>query len=118
MDGVEIRGIELLSEEDKWELNKEIEKYQEKIKWKTKSDFILKLVIKEYNHKSEDKDNKRKKYSLQAQIKGATHSFEASSFDWDFNKSLHKIFEKLITEVEHYYHSSEQKKTNVRLNKE
>jgi hypothetical protein len=114
MDGIEIRGIEFLNESQKQELDKETAKYKEKLKWKTKSDFVLKLVIKEYAHKAEDKDNKRKKYSLQAQIKGATHSFESSADDWDFNKAVHKIFEKLLNEVEHYYHSSEQKKTRER----
>lgn len=117
MNGVEIRGIEFLNEEQKHELNKELEKYSEKIKWKTKSDFIIKLVIKEYAHKADDKDNKRKKYSVQAQIKGETHSFEASADDWDFNKVVHKIFDKLLNEIEHFYHSSEQKKTNLRMSR-
>lgn len=118
MDGLEIKGIDLLNEEQKWEFNKEIEKYKEKLKWKTKSDFVLKIVIKEYAHKGEDKDNKRKRYSIQAHIKGPTQNFEASGEDWDFNKLVHKVFEKLINEVEHAFHSSEQKKTNLRFNKE
>ncbi len=118
MDGLEIKGIDLLNEEQKWEFNKEIEKYKEKLKWKTKSDFVLKFVIKESSFKSDDKVTKRKKYSIQAHIKGPTRNFEASAEDWDFNKLVHKIFEKLINEVEHVYHSSEQKKTNLRLNRE
>jgi hypothetical protein len=118
MEGIEIKGIELLNEEQKWEFNKEIEKYKEKLKWKTKSDFVLKFVIKEYSHKADDKDNKRKKYSIQAQIKGETRTFDASADDWDFNKLVHKIFTKLINEVEHFYHSSEQKNTSVRFRKE
>jgi hypothetical protein len=118
MDGIEIKGIELLTEEQKWAFSKEIEKYKEKLKWKTKSDFILKIVLKEYAHKADDKDTKRKRYSIQAQIKGQTHSFEANAEDWDFNKLVHKIFEKLINEVEHAYHSSEQKNTRVRMSRE
>ena len=107
MEGLEIKGIELLSEEEKWELNKEVESYVEKIKWKTKSDFILKLVVKVYSKKADDKENKRRKYSLQAILKGETHSFESSADEWDFHKVCHQLFEKLITEVEHTYHSSE-----------
>ena len=109
MEGIEIKGIELLSEEEKWELNKELETYKEKLKRKTKSDFILKLVIKVYSHNKGDEKDMRKKYSLQAQIKGETHTFEASAVDWDFHKVMHKIFTKLINEVEHFYHSSEQR---------
>lgn len=109
MDGIELKGIELLSEEEKWELNKQVESYKEKIKWKTKSDFILKIAIKIHSKKSEDKDNKRRNYSIQAILKGETHSFEASAEDWDFHKACHKIFEKILIEVEHAYHSSEQR---------
>jgi ribosome-associated translation inhibitor RaiA len=118
MDGLEIKGIEFLSEPEKYELNKEIEKYSEKIKWKTKSEFILKLAIKANSKKAEDKDTKRKRFSIQAHIKGETQAFEASVEDWDFNKAVHKIFEKLLNEIEHEFHSSEQKKTNLRLSKE
>jgi|SRR3989338_7570842 len=107
MDGLEIKGIELLDDAEKLELDKEVKRYSEKIKWKTKSDFILKLVIKVY---SRDKENKvkRKKYSIQGTIKGETHTFEASADDWDFNKVVHMVFDKLLVEVEHKYHSSEQ----------
>ena len=108
MEGLEIKGIELLSESEKHELNKEVEKYAEKIKWKTKSDFVLKLVIKIHSKKADDKDNKRKNFSLKAEIKGATHSVEANAADWDFNKCVHMVFDKLLNEVEHEYHSSEQ----------
>jgi len=107
MEGIELKGLELLSESEKFELNKQVESYKEKIKWKTKSDFILKIAIKVHSKKAEDKDSKRRKYSIQATLKGETHSFEASADDWDFNKVCHLIFEKLMTEVEHAYHSSE-----------
>ena len=108
MESIELNGIEYLSEEERFEFNKELEIYKEKLRWKTKSDFILKIVIKIHSKKADDKDTKRKKYSLHAMIKGETHSFEASAEDWDFHKVIHKIFQKLINEVEHAYHSSEQ----------
>lgn len=108
MDGIELRGTEELSDEEKWELNKEVESNKEKIRWKTKSDFVLKIVVKVYSHKKGDDKDLRKKYSIKAQIKGETHSIEANAVDWDFHKVMHKIFTKLINEVEHLYHSSEQ----------
>jgi len=108
MENVEIKGAEILKESEVFELNKEIEGYAEKINWRTKSDFALKLVIKANSKKTDDKDNKRRRYSLQAQIKGETHSFQASSEDWDFNKAVHQVFNKLLNEIEHFYHSSEQ----------
>ncbi len=54
MESVEIKGLEFLNEEEKHELNKEIETYKEKLRWKTKSDFVLKFVIKEYSQKADD----------------------------------------------------------------
>ena len=109
MDGIEIKGIEVLSENEKFELNKLINSYKEKLKWKTKSDYKLKLAVKIHSKKADDKDTKSRNYSLHAMLKGETHSFEASASDWDFNKSVHKLFQKLINEVEHTYHSSEQR---------
>lgn len=109
MENVEIKGAELLSDAEKQSLNQIIEKYSEKIKWKTKSEFSLKLSIKEYAHKKDDLDTKRKKYSIDAQIKGQTHNFEASADDWEFNTAVRKVFIKLEQEIEHLYHSSEQR---------
>ncbi len=108
MDGIEIKGIEFLSDDEKWELNKEIETYKEKLKWKTKSEFKLKVAVKIHSKRADDKDDKRKNYSMRVTLKGETHSFEAEAADWDFHKAVHKVFDKLINEVEHKYHSSEQ----------
>ena len=98
-----------MDEPERFELNKMVENYKEKIKWKTKSDFILKIVIKTHSKKADDKDNKRKHYSLQATIKGESQTIDASADDWDFNKAVHLLFDKLLTEIEHKYHSSEQR---------
>lgn len=108
MDGIEIKGLELLSETEKNELNKEIINYSEKLKWKTKTNFRLKIAIKVHSKKADDKDNKRRRYSVQAMLKGETSNFDASAEDWNFNKVCHIIFEKLLNEIEHRYHSSEQ----------
>jgi hypothetical protein len=35
--------------------------------------------------------------------------FEASADDWDLRKTLHKTIVKLENEVEHAFHSSEQR---------
>ena len=61
MESIEIKGIEGLSEAEKQELNKEIETYKEKIKWKTKSDFVLKLDIRSYNKSPENKNRYARK---------------------------------------------------------
>ena len=109
MENLEIRGIELLTDAEKFELNKEIENYGEKLRWKTKSDFAIDLQIKIHSKKKDDKDNKRRNYSLHAKVTGETQTFEASADDWEFNKAIHMIFDKLLNEIEHKYHSSDQR---------
>jgi len=112
MEGIEIKGLELLSETEKESLNKIIEKYKEKIKWKTKTDFILKMVIKQYSQDSSDSTTKRKKYSIKADVSGQTQNFEANAEDWTFNTAVRKVFSKLEQEIEHRYHSSEQRSSS------
>jgi len=109
MEEVKIKGVEILNQAEKDSLNQIIEKYKEKIKWKTKSDFILKLVIKEYSHDSSDLSTKRKKYSIKADVTGQSQKFESNAEDWEFNTAVRKAFDKLIQEIEHKYHSSEQR---------
>ncbi len=109
MEEIQIKGIETLSDAEKEALNGIIEKYKEKIKWKTKTDFSLKIIIKEYSYKKDDLNTKRKKYSINIKLAGQTQNFEASSEDWDFNTAVRKAFDKLEHEIEHRFHSSEQR---------
>jgi hypothetical protein len=109
MESIELKGVEQLDEHEKFELNKLVDSYKEKLKWKTKSDYVLKIVVKKYSLNKGDKNDAKAKYSFQGIIKGETQIFEASSNGWDFNKAVHQLFEKLMVEIEHSYHSSEQR---------
>lgn len=102
MDNFKIDGIDLLTEEEKKEANRIIGKAYEKLKWKVKNDFLLNIYIKEYS-KSGDNFDKRKKYSIRAEISGPIQVIEASAVDWDFNKTLHMVINKLAVEVEHLF---------------
>ena len=114
MGGIDLKGIEQLNETEKFELNKLLEAHKDKIKRKTKSDYALKLTLKKYTKGREDAKDARARYSIQGMIKGETHSFEASAEDWDFNRTVHKVFQKLMNEIEHAYHSSEQSGAGIR----
>jgi len=109
MEKFQIKGLEELREEERKELDEILKNSYEKLKRKTKVDFILKVSVKVY---SRDKENlvKRRKYSIQAAITGTVRQFDASSEDWDFNKAVHKAMNALETEVEHAFHASEQHK--------
>ena len=102
MENVTIKGINLLSEKEKQDAERIIEKAYEKIKWKIKKDFLLNIEIKEYSKSGENFD-KRKKYSIHAEISGPVHIIEASAVEWEFNKTLHMVFNKLSVEVEHLF---------------
>jgi hypothetical protein len=107
MVNVQIKGIEVLSEMDKQDVQKIVDNSYEKIKRKTKVDFVLKLVIKTMTKEGEKKD-KSKHYSIQAGISGEVRPFEASSDGWDLHKVLHQALEKLENQAEHAFHSSDQ----------
>jgi ribosome-associated translation inhibitor RaiA len=107
MNNLQLKGVDALSENEKKEVEEILNDSYEKIKRKTKTDFLLKVVVKGYSKNPENKE-KRKKYSVQAQISGAVRNFEASANDWDLRKVLHMVVQKLEQEVEHAFHSSEQ----------
>ena len=118
MENIEVKGGEQLNENEKFELNKLIDAYDEKLKRKTKSEYVLKLGVKKYSNKKNEGQDARAKYSFHGVVKGQTHAFEASSVDWNFNRAIHKLFEKLMTEIEHKYHSSEQRGSLIKEKKE
>jgi len=109
MVDIQIKGIELLSETEKQDVQGIVNNSYDKIKRKTKVDFIFKLAIKTITKEGEKKD-KRKHYSIQANISGEVRPFEASSEGWDLNKVLHKVIEKLENQAEHAFHYSDQHK--------
>lgn len=109
MEPIQIKGIELLSEQEKKDANMILQKAYEKLKWKIKSEFILKLTVKEHFLEKDNKD-KRKKYSLIIETSGVAKPIEAESSFWDFKKALHNVVEKIQSEAEHMYHTNSQHK--------
>lgn len=103
MENLKINGLEYLSEEEKIILDKIVKENYEKIKLKMKNNPSLILYIKEYNT-----EGKRKKYSLLLEIKSSAPFFKAETSDWDFARTLHKLFNKVFGEIEHRFHVSEQ----------
>jgi hypothetical protein len=100
---LQAKGMELLSEKEKQIADKILKEYYEKIKRQVKKDFTFRINFKEY-----DKEGEKKKYSINAEVL-ASKKFSASDYDWDFSKALHKVMIKLVNQIEHTFHSSEQK---------
>ena len=105
MKNIEITNIELLDEKEKNIAEKLFQEYYNKIQRQIKNkEAVLKIDIEVYN-----KGGKRKKYDIAIKIEFATNVFKAKAFDWDFARAVHKVMEKLVTEIEHKFHVSEQK---------
>ncbi|MDO8528273.1 MAG: hypothetical protein Q7S06_00050 [Nanoarchaeota archaeon] len=100
---LQTKGLELLSEKEQQIADKLIKEYYEKIKRQIKKDFKFRIHFKEY-----DKEGEKKKYSINAEVL-ASKKFSASDYDWDFARALHKVMIKLVNQIEHAFHSSEQK---------
>lgn len=100
---ISIKGIELLNESEKYEFDKVLKKHHEKIKRMIDNEFFLKIVIKEYS-KNKDNKEKRKRYGVSVEISGEIPRIEASDEEWDFNKVLNRVFEKIEIEIEHKFH--------------
>ena len=110
MERVELYGIDNLKKQEKYELNKIVNKYYDKIKREIKNEFTIKISIKEYatsgNGKKDDK--KKKKYSIKIKILTSTKNLESHYASWDLNVTLHKVFKKILEEIEHIFKVSEQ----------
>jgi hypothetical protein len=104
MEKIKIKGDELLNKNEKELLNKLLNEYFSKVERKLKKSS-LDLHIKIY-----DKEGQRKKFSLNLRALSPAGTIEASDADWDFARTLHKVFNKLIIEIEHQFHISDQHK--------
>lgn len=98
-------GTEKLTEKEKFLVNKLLNEYYERIQRQLKNQIFLECNIKE--HETTGKISKARKYSVHVKISG-TKVFEADYADWDLARAVHKTMNKLMNEIEHKFHSSEQ----------
>ena len=67
---------------------------------------ITSLVI---DLKSYKKTGKKQKYSLHIRVKGPFKTIEASAADWDLARVIHETFRALEREIQHRFHSDDQR---------
>jgi len=105
---IQINTKENLNEEEKETLDRLLNEYYEKIKRELKKEIVVNLNLKIYE---KCKDNKRgkKKYSLNLKIVNSV-VFKSDSYDYDLAKAVHKAFNKVMSEIEHRLHVSNQNK--------
>ncbi|MBS3075348.1 hypothetical protein J4429_02710 [Candidatus Pacearchaeota archaeon] len=99
------RGMKELDEKEKLIFDKLSLEYSNKIQRQLKTVNLIEVLIKDYSKKG-----KSKNYSIHVKVFSNTRNFDAGSEDWDFARTLHKAFIKVINEVEHEFHVSDKGK--------
>jgi len=103
---IKTTGFDVLNEQDRKDFEKLSNEYSEKLLRKLKNISSLAIHLKDYS-----KEGKRSKYSIHARVLAPTkRDFKAEAFDWDFKRTLHKVFKKLENEIEHEFHAGDEHK--------
>lgn len=95
------KGISELDENERLIFDKLSSEYSNKIERQLKTVNLIEVLIKNYG-----KGGKSKKYSIHVKVFSNTRNFDAGADDWDFARTLHKAFIKVINEIEHEFHVS------------
>jgi len=101
---VEIKNIEILTEEEREVTKKILSDYLKKIKRLVKDSPKIKAHIKEYN-----KEGKQKKFSINIDLHFSGRRLKSDAADWDLAKTLHKCMIKIQNEIEHIFHTSDKR---------
>jgi len=105
MEAIQYKGLDLVNQENRPLLDKLSSKYYEKIKRSLHNEYSLVIHIKKYEGKGggEGKEKEQVKYSIAVRAVAPTRIFEASAADWDFARTLHKVFKDIEQEIEHHF---------------
>lgn len=97
------KGIEKLDDENKRIFDKLCNEYSKKIERELKNTGLVEVLIKDYS-----REGKKSKFSIHVKVISSTRNFDAGASDWDFARTLHKSFNKVLNEIEHEFHVSNQ----------
>ena len=89
----------LLTDSEKETLNRILEEYKHKLDLFVPN-ALVEILIKEFDKKEK---SERKRYCLIARVKAPKTRFESEAMDWDFNRAIHKIMDKLLKEMHHKF---------------
>lgn len=106
MDAIQYKGLDMLSDEQKAVLDKLVPEYHQKIQRAVHNDNCsLVIHFKKYQAKGggEAKDKAHPKFSIQLIVRAPTKTFESSAYDWDFARTVHKVFQAMENELAHHF---------------
>ena len=106
MERVEVKGLDEITSADKYQFNKIVNSYYDKMVRVLKNEVALKVSVKEYE--TPGKAEKVRKYSITADARTAAGKITADNADWDLNRALHGALKALLGVVEKKFRSSDQ----------
>lgn len=103
-------NVKDFNEKEKQRVNMLLNEYYVRIQRMLKNLVSIEFNIKKYEKAGRGKEDKEKikKASVHARVDSAAGVFEADYADWDLARTVHKVMNKLINEIEHKMHSSDQ----------
>ena len=105
---IQFVGWKLLSFQEKAIADKLSTEYYGKIKRNLNN--ITSLIVHFKEHKlNENNKEKPRKYSIHIRAIAPTKIFEASSFDWDLARTLHKVYNELLHQTSRVMKTSDQR---------
>jgi len=100
---IHAKGVDLLNEKEKQLVNRLLNEYYSRIQRQIKNLTSFNFDLKKY-----EKEGKAQKFSIHIGVEAPTGIFEADYADWDLARTIHKILNKLMNEIEKRLHSSDQ----------
>ena len=98
MEQIQYIVVSELKKEEQAIINDLCTEYYPKIKRILQNDLTLKVRVKSYNKGG------KSKYSIHCHAEAPTKEFESEKADWDLARTLHKVFNALMAEIEHAFH--------------
>ena len=105
MGKISYKGLEILGEIDRKLIESICEAYFKKLGNKLNTDISMGLLLKEYHLKTSNKE-----FSVEATLNLGSGNISADEIGWDLSKVVHRVFEKIINQVEHRFHLSDKHK--------
>ncbi len=100
---IEFIDLKILNEEEIPILNKLVKEYYTKFERDLKNPKLI-IHFKKYK-----KSGNQVKYSIHSRIDSPSIILSANAHDWDFARTLHKVFKKLEQEFQHKFKTEGQK---------
>ncbi len=98
-----ITVLENLDKKEKKRANELFAEYYRRFQKQLKNFTKFQAQIKVY-----EKETKNRRYSIDVKITNPPMNFGAFAEDWDLARTIHKVCNKIINEIEHKLHSSDQ----------